>query len=117
MRNIAAAAVAASLFAIALFSAQPAQAVKVYAAIGTIRHVSTMNVKVYIWEEHKVESFVLIPKFKNVFSRNGKTTYQMADLVPGMDVDVHYSTQLGIRHASDVYVLNAHGHVMRVIKS
>lgn len=116
MRYIITAAIAASLLALASLSA-PAQATKVYAVIGTVSHVSTSNVKVYVWEEHKVESFLLIPKFKNVFSKDGKTTYQMAELQPGMDVDVHYSTRLGIRHASEIYIINAHGHVLKAVKS
>lgn len=117
MRIIVTAAVAASLFGSYLFAPVPAEAVKVYAAIGTIRHVSTDNIKIYVLEERKVESFIIIPKFKNLFSKDGKTTYQMADLRPGMDVDVHYSVRLGIRHATDIYVLNAHGRVLRSIKS
>ena len=115
MRYIITAAIAASLVAFASLTT-PAQAVKVYAVIGTVSHVSTDNVKVYVWETHKVESFLLIPRFKNVFSKDGKTTYEMAELRSGMDVDVHYSTPLGIRHASQIYIINAHGHVLKAVK-
>ena len=117
MRIIVTAALAASLTGSYLFTPAPAQAIKVYAAVGTVQHVSTDNIKIFILEERKVESFIVIPKFKNLFSKDGKTTYQMADLRPGMLVDVHYSVRLGIRHATDIYVLNAHGHVLRSVKS
>ncbi|MBV8282056.1 MAG: hypothetical protein JO347_08340 [Candidatus Eremiobacteraeota bacterium] len=47
-----------------------------------------------------------MPKFKNIWSEDGKTTYQMSYLKPGMKVQVTYDQKaLGARHADKIVVL------------
>lgn len=84
--------------------------------IGRVTHVSTENIKV-VDATGKELSFLLIPKFKQVFSRDGKTTYQMAQIKPGMTVRIYYSQKLGLRHADKIFILNANGQVLKAMKS
>jgi Cu/Ag efflux protein CusF len=74
---------------------------------GEVVHVSVDNVKVYDPKNHQTLSFVTTPKFDQVFSANGKTTYQMKDLKAGQYVRVVYDQKaLGMRHADKIYILN-----------
>lgn len=74
--------------------------------IGRVTHVSTENIKVADAGGHEL-SFILVPKFKNIWSENGKTTYQMAYLKPGTHVKVVYDQSvLGARHADKIIVLS-----------
>ena len=55
-----------------------------------------------------------MPKFKNVFSANGKTTYQQASIHNGMRVKVVYDQKvLGTRHADKIYILDPHGYPLK----
>lgn len=73
--------------------------------VGHITHVSTANLKVKD-STGKELSFLILPKFKNVWSDDGKTTYQMSYLKPGMKVRVIFDqTALGARHADKIIVL------------
>jgi hypothetical protein len=73
--------------------------------IGHITHVSTENLKVED-STGKELSFLILPKFKNIWSDDGKTTYQMSFLHPGMKVQVVFDqTALGARHADKIIVL------------
>lgn len=73
---------------------------------GTIVHVSTDNIKVT--NKKQTLSFLLVPRFDQVFSADGKTTYQMKRLHPGQLVKVYYDQRaLGARHADRILVLNA----------
>ena len=105
MRNlilIAAALVAATLVTSA---AKPAQALTNSYWTGVITHVSTENLKVKNKAGDEL-SFLIVPKFKNIWSEDGKTTYQMAYLKNGMEVKVTYDqTALGARHADKIVVL------------
>lgn len=86
-------------------SGKPAQALSNAYWTGTISHVSTENLKVKNRAGDEL-SFLIVPKFKNVWSEDGKTTYQMAYLKPGMEVKVTYDqTALGARHADKIVVL------------
>lgn len=74
---------------------------------GRITHVSTENLKVMNSTGDEL-SFLIVPKFKNVWSQDGKTTYQMAYLKPGMHVQVTYDQKaLGARHADKIVVLKS----------
>ena len=89
--------------------AAPAQAVPVGSSWveGTLVHVSTANVKVKDDKTGHELSFLLVPHFNQVFSEDGKTTYQMASLHSGQLVKVFYDQKaLGIRHADRILVLN-----------
>ena len=97
----------AALIACALVtsSAKPVQAMHNAYWTGTITHISTENLKVKNSGGHEL-SFLVVPKFKNIWSENGKTTYQMAYLKPGMEVKVTYDQKaLGARHADKIVVL------------
>jgi len=106
----------AAVVAASLSFTAPAKAVQYGVALGTIEHVSTQNVRIKVWRTKQDMSFLLVPKFKNVFSKDGKTTYEMTQIKPGMDVDIHWSQSLGLRHADKIYVLNSHGHVLKAVK-
>jgi hypothetical protein len=72
---------------------------------GTLVHVSTSNIKVKTGTQ--TLSFALVPHFDQVFSSDGKTTYQMKSLHSGQTVKVFYDQKfLGMRHADRILVLN-----------
>src|SRR5207253_615800 len=93
----------ASLALAAIIRPAPAAAVdKIW--VGYVVHVSMNNIKVVNSEETQTLSFLILPKFKNVFSADGKTTYQMAQIKRNMLVKVYYDQNLlGQRHADKIY--------------
>jgi hypothetical protein len=73
---------------------------------GEVVHVSVENIKVHNPKTNQTLSFVLTPKFDQVFSANGKTTYQMKNVKNGQYVGIIYDQKaLGIRHADKIYIL------------
>ena len=73
---------------------------------GKVLHVSTTNMKVKNPDGGVTLSFLLVPKFKQIFSDDGKTTYQMAAVKPGTWVTVYYDQDLlGARHADKIVIL------------
>lgn len=74
---------------------------------GLVVHVSTNNIKVEDPRTKQILSFEILPKFDQVFSGDGKTTYQMKDVHEGHYVGVVYDQKaLGIRHADKIFILN-----------
>jgi hypothetical protein len=74
---------------------------------GITVHVSTSNIKVEDPKTKETLSFELVPKFDQVFSADGKTTYQMSAVKAGQYVGIIYDQKaLGIRHADKIYLLN-----------
>jgi hypothetical protein len=74
---------------------------------GEVVHVSMDNVKVYDPKSKQTLSFVVTPEFDQIFSDNGKATYQMKDLKHGQYVRVVYDQKaLGMRHADKIFILN-----------
>lgn len=74
---------------------------------GIVVHVSTSNIKVQDPKTKQTLAFTILPKFKEVFSANGKTTYQMSAIKAGQYVGIIYDQKvLGIRHADKIYLLN-----------
>ena len=74
---------------------------------GIVNHVSSNNIKVTDPVAHKSLSFLILPKFNQVFSGDGKATYQMSAIHAGQYVKVYYDQKLlGIRHANRIYLLN-----------
>jgi hypothetical protein len=74
---------------------------------GIVTHVSTNNIKVEDPKTNQTLSFELLPSFDQVFSGDGKTTYQMKEVRPGKYVCVIYDQKaLGMRHADKIYILN-----------
>lgn len=75
---------------------------------GITRHVSVNNIKVYNPQSHQTLAFAILPKFKNVFSEDGKTTYQMSKIHAGQYVKVIYDQHfLGMRHADRIYIMSS----------
>lgn len=99
--------VSSAIIGLAFLAAQPALAGQTNNFYGEVVHASVANVKVYDPKAHQTMSFVLTPKFDQIFSADGKTTYQMKDLTHGQYVRVVYDQKaLGIRHADKIYILN-----------
>ena len=73
---------------------------------GITLHVSTNNIKVQNPKTKETLSFLILPKFDQVFSADGKTTYQMKNVHAGQYVRIIYDQKgLGMRHANKIYVL------------
>ena len=74
---------------------------------GLVQHISTTNIKVENPKTKQVLSFEILPKFDQIFSPDGKTTYQMKNIKEGHYVGVIYDQKaLGVRHADKIYLLN-----------
>ena len=104
-----AALLAAATLGTAVVAPAPAQAAKVGSSWveGTLVHVSTSNIKVKDDKTGQELGFLLVPHFNQLFSEDGKTTYQMASLHSGQLVKVFYDQKLlGARHADRILVLN-----------
>jgi len=85
---------------------------------GYVVHVSTNNIKVANKARTQTLSFLVVPHFKNIWSADGKTTYQMAKIKPGMIVRILYDQKLlGVRHADKIYVLNTWGQQIKATGS
>lgn len=115
MQRIISAALCAIVTAVCLMTIAPAPAsADTNYWTGYVVHVSTANIKVENKQKTQTLSFLLVPKFKQVFSDDGKTTYQMAQVKPGMIVRVVYDQDLlGARHADKIFILNANGQVLK----
>lgn len=73
---------------------------------GIVNHVSENNIKVTDNRSHQSLSFLILPKFNQVFSADGKTTYQMTAIKAGQYVKVYYDQRmLGARHADRILLL------------
>jgi hypothetical protein len=73
---------------------------------GITVHVSANNIKVQNPKTKETLSFLIVPKFDQVFSADGKTTYQMRAIKPGQYVGIIYDQKaLGVRHADKIYLL------------
>lgn len=97
------AAIAATL----LFTALPLTAAAASTFYGLAIHVSTNNIKVENPKTKQSLSFEILPSFDQVFSADGKTTYQMKDVHAGQYVGIIYDQKaLGMRHADKIYIMN-----------
>jgi hypothetical protein len=73
---------------------------------GIVDHVSSNNIKVHNPANNQDLSFLILPKFDQVFSGDGKTTYQMKAVKPGQYVKVYYDQKfLGARHADRILIM------------
>jgi hypothetical protein len=73
---------------------------------GIVNHVSDNNIKVTDPKTHQTLGFLIVPKFDQVFSADGKTTYQMRAIKAGQYVKVYYDQKfLGQRHADRILLL------------
>lgn len=92
-----------------LFAAapQPGLAMTNSTFYGITVHVSSQNIKVQDPKTKEVLSFVIVPKFDQVFSADGKTTYQMSHVRAGQYVGIIYDQKaLGVRHADKIYIMD-----------
>jgi hypothetical protein len=111
-----------SLLILALFIGSflvaPASAAKVGSAnvSGIVNHVSDNSVKITDGTGHQL-SFLLVPKFDQVFDANGKGTYEMKDVKAGQYVKVYYDQKLlGQRHADRILLLRQNNSLKKVVK-
>ena len=80
---------------------------------GIVNHVSDNNIKVTDNKTHQTLSFLIVPKFDQVFSADGKTTYQMKAVKAGQYVKVYYDQKmLGQRHSDRILMLRQNNSVM-----
>lgn len=81
---------------------------------GIVKHVSDNSIKVTDTTHNQTLSFEIVPKFDQIFSADGKTTYQMKALKPGQYVKVYYDQKLlGVRHADRILLLTQGNMVKR----
>ncbi len=83
----------------------PAMAKSPNVIYGYVEHVSANNIKIYDIHQKQTLGFELTPKFDQVFSSDGNTTYQMKNVKAGEFVKLYYDQKaLGMRHADRIYV-------------
>jgi len=105
MQNVIARGTA--VLALFLAAALPQAVLAASTFYGITVHVSTNNIKVQDPKTKQTLSFEIVPKFDQVFSADGKTTYQMKKIKPGQYVGIIYDQKaLGIRHADKIYLMN-----------
>jgi hypothetical protein len=95
------------------FMAAPASAESVGSAnvSGIVNHVSSNSIKITDGTGKQL-SFLIVPKFKQVFSSDGKTTYQMGKIHAGQYVKIYYDQKLlGQRHADRILLLRQNNSV------
>jgi hypothetical protein len=81
---------------------------------GIVNHVSDNNIKITDGAGKQV-SFLIVPKFDQVFSADGKTTYQMRAIKAGQYVKVYYDQKmLGARHADRILLLRQNNSIKKV---
>lgn len=97
----------ALMFALTALAAVPANAQVGSANFsGIVNHVSDNSIKVTDTKTKQTLSFLIVPKFDQVFSSDGKTTYQMKAIKAGQYVKVYYDQKfLGQRHADRILLL------------
>jgi hypothetical protein len=81
---------------------------------GIVNHVSDNSIKITDGTGHQL-SFLIVPKFDQVFSADGKTTYQMRSVKAGQYVKVYYDQKLlGQRHADRILLLRQNNSIKKV---
>jgi len=76
---------------------------------GIVNHVSDANIKVTDPKTKQTLSFLIVPKFDQIFSTDGKTTYQMKAIRPGQYVKIYYDQRMiGQRRADRILLLTQH---------
>ena len=85
---------------------------------GLVKHVSTTNLQVFNPTTKKTLSFVLVPRFGNVFKADGRTTAQLKDIAPGQYVKVYYDQKaFGVVHADRVLIMSSSNSKLQTKKS
>ena len=83
----------------------PSRAMVTSTFTGKVNRVSVNDVKVVSLTGEEF-TFLIGPRFKNIWSADGKTRYQLADLKRGSQVQVIYHAVLGVRHADKIILLH-----------
>ena len=105
MRNVLMRGFAA--FTLLALTLTPISALAASTFYGLCVHVSSSNIKVEDPRTKQTRSFDILPHFDQIFSGDGKTTYQMKDIRAGQYVGVIYDQKaLGLRHADKIYIMN-----------
>lgn len=90
-----------------LLGATAAPAIAASTFYGIVIHVSDTSIKVEDPRTKQTLAFEIVPHFDQLFSADGKTTYQMKDIKAGRYVGIVYDQKfMGMRHADKVYLLN-----------
>jgi hypothetical protein len=80
---------------------------------GLVNHVSDNSIKITDGTGKQL-SFLIVPKFDQVFSGDGKTTYQMRAIHAGQYVKVYYDQKfLGQRHADRILLMRQNNSIKR----
>jgi hypothetical protein len=104
--NLAALAGAVAMFSLPLGPAFASQKAGTEVFQGLVSHVSSDNLKVTDPKTSKTLSFLLVPRFNQVFKSHGKTM-QQTTLSNGQYVKVYYDQKfLGRPHADRVLILD-----------
>lgn len=77
--------------------------------VGTVQHVSTDNIKVTD-TKGDTETFTLVPSFDQVFSADGKTTYEMKNIKAGDTVQISWSHGALGKRADKITVMKHASH-------
>ncbi len=110
----------AAAFAIIGFSTVAAPAATAGSQVfeGITRHVSENNIKVYDPHSGKTQSFMIVGRFGNVFSADGRHQKQMKDIVAGQYVKVYYDQKmLGMFHADRILIMSSANQKMGTLHS
>jgi hypothetical protein len=106
MKHVSILRAAATAVAVGMLAALPQFAMAASTFYGITVHVSSGNIKVQDPKTKQTLSFLILPKFDQVFSADGKTTYQMSKIRAGQYVGIIYDqSALGARHADKIYLL------------
>jgi len=82
---------------------------------GIVNHVSSNSIKITDGSGKQL-SFLIVPKFHQVFSSDGKTTYQMSRIHAGQYVKVYYDQKLlGQRHADRILLMRQNNSVRHTV--
>jgi hypothetical protein len=106
MKTLSLVSVAVAFTSLAALPVQAKQKVGTATFSGIVNHVWDNNIKVTDSRTNQTLGFLIVPKFDQVFSADGKTTYQMRAVKPGQYVKVYYDQRfLGQRHADRILLL------------
>ncbi len=85
---------------------------------GLVKHISTSSLQVFNPTTKKTLSFVLVPRFGNVFKKDGRTSASVSDLQAGQYVKVYYDQKaLGVVHADRILIMSSNNTAVKSQKT
>jgi hypothetical protein len=106
MRRVAFILGSIAVLGVAAARPTPSSAMVTSTFAGKVTHVSVNNLDVVNLTGKELR-FLIVPSFKNIWSADGKTRYQLADLKAGSQVRVIYNSGvLGVLHADKIILLH-----------